>query len=144
MTARRVLTFLGVAVLGYGAGGLLTDGPALGGWLRFWLGSALAHDLLLAPVVLAVGGVVVRVVRGRARAPVQAGAVLTGVLVLIEAPFVLGAGRRADVPSALPLHYGRALLVVLALIWTGVAVAAAVRLRPRAAADHAGAEPDDQ
>jgi len=49
----------------------------------------------------------------------------------IAIPFVIGAGRRPDDPSALPLPYWRGPLVVLGVIWA-VAVIPAARRRAAA------------
>lgn len=128
---RRILTTLGCSIMAWGGWGLTTHLSAAGllGWARFWLGGVFLHDALLAPAVLAAGWFLRRVVPQPARVFVQTGAVLSGVVLLVAAPFVLGHGRRADVPSALPLDYGRSLLLILAGIWLLVAVSAAVRAR---------------
>ena len=125
---RRLLTALGCSIMAWGLWGLITHLSAAGlfGWVRFWLAGVILHDALLAPAVVAVGWFLRRVVPPPARIFVQTGAVLSGVVLLVSAPFVLGHGRRADVPSALPLDYGRSLLLILAGIWLVVAVASAV------------------
>lgn len=82
-----------------------------------WMGGAVVlHDGIVAPLVLAAGLAVAAVpARGLVR-----GALLTaGVLVLVTLPLLLRPGTAPN-PSALPLPYGRNLLLVL----TAVAVAA--------------------
>jgi hypothetical protein len=93
-------------------------------WGRFALGVAVLHDAVLAPAALAVGVLVTRAVPARARALVSAGLVISGATVLATVPTVLHPGRTADVPSALPLNYGRGLTVVLGAVWAGVGLVA--------------------
>ncbi|MGH9165786.1 MAG: hypothetical protein ACRDZW_09780 [Acidimicrobiales bacterium] len=112
---------LGWLVIGVGLRGLVvnadsqmaTDPP---GWAALVLKSNLAHDLILLPVVFLVGYMVARVVPDRVRAPIQAGLISTGFVVLYAFPFVRGYGRKADNPSILPQDYGRGLLLVLGFI----------------------------
>ena len=104
----------------------LAHAPDLG---RFLAGLLVIHDLVLAPLVTAAGLVVARVVPARWRAPVQGGLVVTGMVALFAFPFVRGYGRRPDDPSALPVNYGRGLLIVLAMV---TVVTGGLTLRRRA------------
>jgi hypothetical protein len=113
---------VGWALMAFGIGGAVLDAgrtnpPALALWLA---GSLVAHDLVIAPVVFAVGIAVRRAVPARARAVVQAGLIVTGVVALYSIPLLGGFGRDPGNPSVLPGSYGPALLVVLGLVWTGV------------------------
>ena len=82
--------------------------------------------------MVALAGVLVTgVVTGRPRPYVQAGLILTGVVTLVALPFALGKGRTADLPSALPLNYGRGLTITVGVIWLAVGLVAIVRERPR-------------
>ncbi|MHB8670620.1 MAG: hypothetical protein ACYDAD_08690 [Acidimicrobiales bacterium] len=92
-----------------------TNPVALG---RLFLGLNLVHDLLLAPLVLVAGVFVRRLTPRRARGPVQAALLCTGVLLLVSEPFVRGYGRRRANPSILPNNYGHGLVVVLVGVWT--------------------------
>lgn len=84
-----------------------------------WMGGALVlHDGIIAPLVLAAGLAVAAV---PARGPVRGALLTAGVLVLVTLPLLLRPGAPPN-PSALPLPYGRNLLLVLA----AVAVAAGV------------------
>lgn len=127
--ARWALYAAGTAVAAWGAYGLFTASmaPEPLRWLRFAAAVALVHDGLLMPLVVAVGVAVVRLVPDAGRAYVQAGLLISGSVVLVALPFVLGLGRTPDVPSALPLPYGRGLLLTLAAVWLGVAAVAAGR-----------------
>ncbi|GAA0236223.1 hypothetical protein [Cryptosporangium japonicum] len=139
------LTLLGTAILLYGVVGLLgSSGPSpLGRWLLLVVVGWLAVDTLLTPAVIATGRLLRRLIpdppdgRGRpgrrraARILVGAAAAVSGVLVLVALPFVDGGGRDPSVPSALPLDYGRNLVLLLAAGWLGVGAAVAVLLRRR-------------
>lgn len=119
----------GVGIVGYGLAGAWADRadtrPAgLGVWLA---GSGVAHDALVAPVL-----VVAALVTGRlpvaARLPVRLGLALSVLLTVLFWPVVRGWGRSPSVPSALPLDYGRNLVVVLALVWLTAGVTVVVRI----------------
>ncbi len=91
-------------------------------FLRWMVGLDLAHDLLLAPAVLAIGLLVARVVPGRARAFVQAGLIASGFVVLVGLLPLLGSAD-GDNPTIQPLAYGPSVLLVLAVIWFAVGIA---------------------
>lgn len=121
---------IGVAVIAFGLAGLLRNAAQTkpGSWLTFYLGALIVHDLLLAPIVFAVALVLARLVAPWARPAVQAGLLVTGVLVLVAIP-VLGAwGRNPNNPSLLPGDPWRDLPIVLVAVW---AVVAAILLRAR-------------
>lgn len=126
----------GWVVMAVGAWGLLSDSDKTqpGESVRFVLGAALVHDLLLAPVVVLVGWGLAKVVPARARGPVQAAVVVSAVVALFSVPFVRGYGRVAPNPSLLPRNYGAGLIVILGAIWLTAAAAVAHRwwrARPR-------------
>jgi hypothetical protein len=131
---RRLAVAAGVALLAVGLRGIVSDAllthPV--NWALFFIGGALAHDLLLAPAV-AVVGTVARRVPVSVRPLVFGGMVVTGLLTAVALPVVLGFGRRPDNPSQLPLDYGRnlVLVLVLVLVWVAVAVLAFARNRRR-------------
>jgi hypothetical protein len=118
---------IGWALMAFGAWGILvraraTAPPELAAWV---IGAAVVHDLVVAPVVFSVGRTVARASRGLPRATIQAGLVLTAILVLYSIPVVGGFGRLGDNPSLLPRTYGASLVVLLASVW-GVMGAAMV------------------
>jgi hypothetical protein len=128
-TVRRALIATGALGMTYAVAGALTDADLKGGVLLFLIGVLVAHDGILVPVSIGVGVLIGRFVPLRLRAVVRA-ALLTGLAVTIVAfPLVLGRGRAADNPSLLPLHYGRGLLEVYAVIVVAAAVVVAVRAR---------------
>jgi hypothetical protein len=113
---------IGWALMAFGVGGAIVDArstnpPTLALWLA---GSLVAHDLVIVPLVFAVGITVRRTVPAWARALVQAGLIVTGVVALYSIPLLGGFGRDRANPSILPGSYGLALLVTLGLVWTGV------------------------
>lgn len=124
-TARYVLGAAGLLLIAIGARlvAVLPD-PAD---VLVWLGGALVlHDGVLAPLALAAG---LLVAAGPARGVVR-GALLTGgALVLVTLPLLLRPGSPPN-PSALPLPYGRNLLIVLAAV-AAVAAVSAVSARFR-------------
>jgi hypothetical protein len=114
----------GWAVMVVGVVGLLADGdrtrPANAA--RFVLGAALVHDLLLAPLVVAIGLAVNRLAPRRWRPVAQGALIVSGVAVLFSWPFVRGYGRVSANPSILPGDYGAGLATVLAAVWVVAAL----------------------
>ncbi|HEY3240152.1 MAG TPA: hypothetical protein VGL92_11345 [Acidimicrobiia bacterium] len=110
---------VGWATMGFGLAGLLGDSADThpGDLARWFLGGAVAHDALAAPVVCGAGWLLARAVPRAVRAPVAGGMVVTGAVVLYAWPFLRGYGLRPDNPSALPLDYAAGLTTVLAAVW---------------------------
>ncbi|MGH9116528.1 MAG: hypothetical protein ACRD0A_01205 [Acidimicrobiales bacterium] len=108
----------GWAVIGYGIVGLLRnpDDTHPLNFLVYFAGSALAHDLVVAPFVLGIGWFGVRRVPARARPAVTGGLIISGTVALYAYPFVRGFGRDPNNPSLLPNHYGWALAIVVTLV----------------------------
>lgn len=121
---RRVLATGGVGLMAYALFGAMTD-PATEplGQLTFLAAVVVAHDAVLVPLTIAVGVLIGRFLPVPARRPVRAAAICSLALTLLALPFVLGRGRRADDPSALPLDYGRGLLILLGIIWAAAITA---------------------
>lgn len=116
-------------------------------WVTWVVAAALAHDLILAPIIGVVGVLVGRLVPRRARAAVQIGLLVSGCVLVVGLTAVLTPGGRhySDNSSLLPLAYGRNLFMVLAIVWTAIAVAivAAFRRRARAAITDEPASPTE-
>jgi hypothetical protein len=89
---------------------------------KWFIGIAVVHDVVLAPLVLFASWVAGRALPHRAVLPVRVGLATTALLVLYSWPLVRGYGRRDANPSALPLSYGRNLLVSLIVLWSVVAI----------------------
>ena len=120
----------GLAVLGYAVLGAAADtGVNPVGHLTFLATLLIGHDLILMPVAVGVGALVARYAPTWARGPAQAALYASAVLTFLALPFVIGAGRRPDDPSALPLHYGRGLLLLLGVVWLTAAAIAVQRRR---------------
>jgi hypothetical protein len=130
---RATLIAAGTVIMGYALVGALTDPDVrLLGVAVFLAAVLVAHDGVLLPLTLGVGALVGRYVPADARTTVRAAAVCSLAVTVVAMPLVLGHGRSADNPSALPLPYGRGLLVVLGTIWTAAFAAIAIqRIRKR-------------
>ncbi|MFN8051986.1 MAG: hypothetical protein U0Q22_11140 [Acidimicrobiales bacterium] len=122
---------VGVPMLAYGVWGVLADADRTHPFelARWVIGADLAHDLLLAPFVVAIGWCIGRVLPPFARSPVRWAAATSGVLALIAWPFVRGYGRNESVPSLLDRNYARGLLVYVGAVWLAAAAWAALRAR---------------
>ena len=89
--------------------------PAL--WVRWWVTAAVVHDVVVAPLAVGVGWLVVRFAPRVAKAPVQAGLIVSAVVVAMSWPALRGYGRIASNPTYLPRDYGRGLILSLAVVW---------------------------
>ena len=123
---------IGGAVMAFGIRGVFmnsraTDPIVLAEWV---IGADLVHDLLVAPIAIAVGWAVSRMVPLVAKVPVQLGLVATGVVLVVGWAPLRGYGRATvpDNPSVQPLDYTSATLTVLAVVWIAVAAWIALRL----------------
>ncbi|MEP6624240.1 MAG: hypothetical protein ABJC79_07340 [Acidimicrobiia bacterium] len=122
---------IGAGIMAFGIRGavlqLKGSAPDVAKWV---IGADLVHDLVLAPIAVAVGWTVNRVVPARWRTPVQVGLVATGITLLLGWPGWRGYGRHLvpDNPSVQPLDYTTAILTVLAVIWSAVAIWLVVRV----------------
>lgn len=113
---------VGWLVMAVGLRGLFVNRGAVNPvrWAALFFGSALVHDLVVAPLAIAVALVVSRFVPSRIRPFLQAGLIVSAVVALFAFPLVRGYGRRTGAPTILPLDYGRGLLIVLAVVWATV------------------------
>lgn len=125
----------GIALVGLGAWLVVTEPDPLGVFV--WLAGALVlHDGILAPLVFAVG---LLLVARRRRGLLRGALLVAGSVVLVTLPLLVRPGEPPN-PSALPLPYGRNLTIVLAavVVVTGGAIAVQRRRERRqgqAAAD---------
>ena len=134
--------------IGLGAGGLLM---AWGAWLyldatpdfsrrfdftRWLVGLDIAHDAVLAPAVVLAGLACRRWVPPVWRAPVQAGLIATGSLLIVALHPLRGTAEGTGNPTIQPLDYTTATLTVLAAVWAGAGLWGLIRFRswPGAAA----------
>ncbi len=136
MRAWRVaLGVAGVLAIAFGLrgvlrGGVATDWPVTLAWL---VAGPLLHDLVVFPLVAAVGWVVARVVPESVRPVVRGGLLVAGAVTAVAIPVLSGRGDPGN-PSLTPLDYPRNYAIVLATIAAGTAVLALVRHRRAARA----------
>jgi len=114
---------VGLPVMVYGAAELIGQaGWPRAGDVAVWLGGGLLlHDLLLAPLVIAVVWAVGTVFPSGLRAPVRAGILGSALVVAIGWPALRGYGNRPDNRTIHPLDYSTAVLTAIALVWLLVA-----------------------
>jgi hypothetical protein len=111
---------VGVLAMAWGLAGLVREAaltvPA--SWLRWFLGGLLAHDLLLAPAIFAVG-LVLRRLPPALQPPARAALIVSGTLTLMSVPLLLGYGRATQPGnrSVLPGDYPVNLALVVAAVW---------------------------
>lgn len=94
---------------------------------RFFLGGALIHDLIFAPLVLVGGYLISRAVPASWRVYVQVAFIISGVLALIAYPEVRDYARILHNPTSLPHNYTANLAVVVGVVWLGTAIFAVVQ-----------------
>ena len=129
-TLRILVAALGVAVTAYGLWLLVDRQPGQLGGVGVWVaGGIVAHDGLLAPLVVA-GGVAVAV-RGPAnlRTGLLWAVVVLGPLTLIAVPVLGRFGAKPDNPTLLDRPYLAGYVVVVALVL--LLITAGVVLRER-------------
>ncbi len=124
---------IGSAIMAFGVRGVFgqsqaTDPGALFAWV---VGADLVHDFLVAPFVIAAAWLALRLVPRRWRPPVRVGLILSGIVLLVGwAPWRgYGRERLPDNSSVQPLDYTRNIIVLLVLIWAGVAIATWIATR---------------
>ena len=121
----------GWAVIGWGVYGIVSNSvdtrPA--NLVKFVVGGALLHDLVVAPLAIVAGVLVARAVPSRVRAPVQAALAVTAIVALFAWPLVRAYGLAANNPTSLPHNYGQNLLVVLGVVWAVAAGVVILRLK---------------
>ena len=135
---RWLFVLPGLGAVAYGVYGLLTAGSRvpLDSWLTWFVGSALLHDLVIAPLWIGLGWLGARFLPGAARPAAVVGTAIAGLLTLIAFPFIFGGGGDPANSSFLPRDYGRNLLLLVAGVLVVSAVWATVAtLRARSAQD---------
>lgn len=117
----------GWALIAWGVRGVLEQRlhTRPGQLLRFFATGLAAHDLLLAPAVLATGAVIARAVPSRWRSVTQAALIVAGTTALYAFPLVRGYGRALGNPTSLPHDYAGGLVAVVAVV-AAVAVTVAI------------------
>ena len=134
MRATRVtLGALGLAGIVWGGWLLRDDGLDRLQSTALWLvGVVVLHDAVLAPLVVALGVVAVKVLQ-RHRAVVAVGFLVWATVTLAVANVLSGVGGKPDMDSLLNRPYVSAWLVLTGLAVVGAVVTAAFRARLRRA-----------
>jgi hypothetical protein len=122
MTVVRVaLAILGVVIGGYGAVLLWDNPPVIILRVLVWaLVGVVLHDLVFAPLCVALGFAGRRLIPRRWWAPVGVAALCSAVLVLLAVPVYDRPGMRPDNMTVLNRNYPLGLLLSLALVWACV------------------------
>ncbi|MGQ0678629.1 MAG: hypothetical protein ACT4OM_03045 [Actinomycetota bacterium] len=117
---------VGWGMIGFGLYGTIQEATRThpGNFALWFVGSALAHDMLLAPAVFALAVLVRKWVPARVRPTIQTGLIVAGSVAVVALPFVLGRGGPAGNPSALPRNYPLGLGLILAAVALATAVIA--------------------
>jgi len=123
----------GWALIGWGIRGLLhfhvdTRPSELA---RFFLGGAVIHDLVFAPVVLGAGVVVARLTPARWRAYVQGALLVIGTAALFAYPELRDYARVLHNPTSLPHNYTANLAVVAGAVCLLLVAVGVLRSRRR-------------
>lgn len=115
---------VGTPIVAFGIRGALVNARDVhpGEVARWLVGSAIVHDAVILPLVLAVGLVGRRFVPAWAWPAVRWALMTTGVLVLVSRPFVAGYGYNPGNPTALNRNYGLGVSIALAVVWTAATV----------------------
>lgn len=119
---RWLLYLLGAGLLTFGLGGIVRDThgwthPVL--WAALLVAAAVAHDLVLVPLVFALGRPLSRLTSAGTRRYLATGLGLSLVLLVLAWPGLHSTGR-PDNPSVLPLDYGHGLGLSLLVLWSGL------------------------
>jgi hypothetical protein len=121
MRTRLVLGAVGVAMGAFGALRFLQlDLDDLVDAVLWLAGGVLLHDVVVAPLTIAVTFLATRLVPSRARTAVVVGAVVLATVTVTAVPVLGGWGVRADNPTLLDRDYTAGWLVFAGLVVLGV------------------------
>ena len=129
---RVVLVVLGVIVAGYGAVLVWENPPVIIMRIVVWaLVGVVLHDLVFAPVCVALGFAGRRLIPSKWWPPIAVAAFCSVVLVLLAIPVYGKPGMRPDNMTVLDRNYPLGLSISLAIVWMCVLVyLLATRLLP--------------
>jgi hypothetical protein len=127
------MLLLGWAVMAFGVVGLIHNSGRTrpDQWVKWFFGSLVAHDFVVAPVVFGIGALLAARIPARWRAPIQGGLIATGIIALMSWPLLRGYGKDPRDLSALPNNYAANLVIVLGVVWAVVGLLVYVRRRRR-------------
>jgi len=132
-----ILAVVGGAVMAFGVWGLFRDAARThpDQWVRWFVGAALVHDFLVAPLVFVVAALTRRLLSERSRGIVNGALIATAVLSAMAYPFLRGFGDNPDNASILPNNYALNLSLIVGLLWLVVAVTLIARSRTKPGRD---------
>ena len=131
-TARLALGALGVAAGLWGAWLLRDDGVERLTSTALWLGGGIVlHDFVLAPLVVVIGVIAVRVVPDRHRAVAAVAFLVWGAVTVAVANVLSGQGGKPGMDSLLNRPYLTSWLVLTAVAVGAAMVAGVIRTRRR-------------
>ena len=115
---RVALVVLGLVIAGYGAVLLWENPPVIIIRILVWaLVGIVLHDLLFAPVCVALGFAARRLIPGKWWPPIGIAALCSVVLVLLAVPVYSKPGMRPDNMTVLDRDYPLGLWISLAIVW---------------------------
>ena len=115
---RIVLVALGIAMGAYGAVLLWDNPPVIIMRIVVWaLVGIVLHDLVFAPVCVALGFAARRLIPGRWWPPIAVAALCSVVLALLAIPVYGKPGMRPDNMTVLDRNYPLGLWISLAVVW---------------------------
>ena len=121
MIARVTLVVLGLVVGVYGAVLVLDNPPVIIIRIVVWaLVGIVLHDLVFAPICVALGFAGRRLIPGRWWPPIALAALCSVVLVFLAVPVYGKPGMRPDNMTALDRNYELGLWISLAIVWVCV------------------------
>lgn len=123
---------VGCTTIGWGVRSFLESVPGAPERREFlvWLvGSDIAHDLIVAPIVFAVGWCIGRAAPAAVRPAVQVATIVSAAVVTVGWLPLRGSARYVGNPTIQPLDYSTAVLTALALVWAAVGIWALGRAR---------------
>ncbi len=107
-------TLIVIGIRGVIVDGSFTRPPQ---WSAWFIGAAVFHDLIVAPIVFALAATFLRRLRPPYRAPVQAAVGVTALIVAGSLPVVLRLGEPTGNPTVLPENALPAFVAVIGAIW---------------------------
>lgn len=138
---RVLLVLLGVAAVARGAWllapQLTVDRPTTVSFTIWLAGGPVLHDFLLAPVVAAAGIAVATAVPPRWRAPIAAGLVVSGALLLVALPIAVRPAHDDHNPGLSDRNYPVGIAIALSAIWLTVLITTWTRRAPNPHGPHA-------
>lgn len=123
---RIPLAFIGVAAIGWGFWLLSDDGLERWRSQAVWIvGGVIAHDAVIAPLVVVLGVIAARAWRPRARGAIAVGFIVWATVSAAVANVLLPVGGRPDNPSLMNRPYVLAWVVFTLVVLAVTAVAVA-------------------